>query len=116
MKPIPFKIEYESFEEQTKAGRYNPNLIVVLNINNEEIKYSVSSGRSDSIYVFKEEKYIYVLSVNKNLGYVGLEIFEENEQIDSIFIDKDYEIKEILGKSELDLTPINIVKRLESYA
>ena len=90
---------------------------------NPEITYRDRSGfhnieitagnlHNADIEVFRENEYTYVLSWNQKFPYVGLEKFLGHESKEKLFLHKREAIEEILGKKSLELTPMNMVKKL----
>lgn len=73
MKNLPRpKIEKETSEEQRKAGRYNPGLVLVY----KHRRIPIKSGTSDHVKVWTKGNLVYVMSVNYRHGYAGLEEHE----------------------------------------
>jgi hypothetical protein len=91
-------------------GTYINSLILNHNGNN----YHLQGGTRDTIYVFTESLGIYVLTINKALGYMGLNAYmvPEPDPINSIFLHSPHEIKETLGHKYESLSPVKIVSRL----
>ena len=105
----------ESWDDQSAAGRYNPAFQV--RIDGGPV-LTIAAGGSDSVDVFTDHGLYYVISVNSGLEYAGLEVFDnEGNQIDegSVFLQADYEVREILGTRGVDLSPMSICKRLAQY-
>lgn len=72
-----------------------------LMLNHETATYRLSAGTTDTIYVFKASVVIYVLTINHHHEYVGLDAFigNEDEAIESIFLQGDSSIKEFIGNN-----------------
>ena len=116
MRSIPFTIQDETYEEQRKAGRYNPANVMRYNRRN----YTLSCGDSDDVYAYAEGKgksrLLYVVSLNRRYDYVGLQFFGlEGQEVGSIFCQGEEHYCDILGPKGLDLMPYNIAKSLRQY-
>lgn len=114
MKRLYPEIEHETWEEQKKAGRYNPALVAKIG----KIRLILECGSSDYTYFWKDKTNYYVLSLNYRLGYVGLtEYNKKGEQTigGDIFLQTDYELEEILGKNWEDKSPAWIKRVLINY-
>ena len=94
-------------------GTYINALILNYNSNN----YHLHGGTSDTIYIFTEGAGIYVLTINKGLGYIGFNSYmkPEPDPIDSIFLQNYREIKETLGNKWEQMKPVTIVQKLINY-
>ena len=88
------------------------------------IRVLPGSGSQDSIAVFQNDDYLYVLSYSTRMGYVGLRKYliteplgTQYEAVESgeMFLQDDESIREVLGKRGLDLSERNMVKRLSEY-
>jgi hypothetical protein len=112
-----YKFRRETYEKQSKARRFNPATELVT----PKGVFTLGCGESDAVHVFTENSLLYVVSLNTRYDYVGLEIFNPKDDIDScnalneIFLQGCEQIEDILGKRGLDLLPINIAKRLAQY-
>lgn len=117
MRSIPFEVEEETYEEQSRAGRYNPGLVLLYRDKRKIQRVPIGAGTSDDIYVYREGDDIYVLTVNDRLGYVGLDIFSGDpaEKAGEMFLQTDYEIEEILGRRGLDLSPPTMIRYMSNY-
>jgi len=115
LRRIPIKLEKETWEEQQEAGRYNPGLVVLFRDRRGKHRVPISAGYSDDVEGFRSGDETYILSMNQGLNYVGLEVFRGSESMGDIFVDRDYDIDEILGPRGLNLTDHTIVKRLAGY-
>ncbi|HCE66873.1 MAG: hypothetical protein A2X82_11675 [Geobacteraceae bacterium GWC2_55_20] len=94
-------------------GTYLNTLTLNLNGNN----YHLQGGTKDTIYVFTESIGIYVLTINKALGYMGLNSYmtPEPDPINSLFLHNHQEISEHLGNKWESLKAETIVKKLIQY-
>lgn len=79
--------------------------------------YNLTAGLSDQIHIFTRSICIFVLTVTKTLGYIGLDAYEpaEPDPINSIFLHSDYQLQDILGPKWDQLSPKSITKRLVDY-
>lgn len=94
-------------------GTYINALILEHNGNN----YHLHGGTRDSIHVFTESIGIYALTVNKALGYMGLNSYmaPESDPINSLFLHNPQEISEHLGSKWESMKAETIVKKLIQY-
>ena len=116
MKPIKYKVQKESLEDMCRAGRYNPSLEITFQDKSGAHIVKVGAGYTDDLYVYQsmgEETYI--LSQNNHFDYVGLEVFEGDEQVWEMFLQNDWQIQEVLGKKGLDAAPYNIIKSMLNH-
>ena len=81
-------INDETWEKQSEAGRYNPALEITYKIDGKEYTNTLGAGTSDNITVMVDKQgYIYVLTENRYLDYMGLEIFKEGENLGDMFLE-----------------------------
>ena len=112
MRKVDYQINKESFDDQTKAGRWNPALEITFCDKTGQHTHKLSAGHQDDIDVYREDDETYVVTRNEYLGYVGLEVFKGQKKAVDLFLEY-HDAKEVLGK--LDLAPITIAKRLMQY-
>ena len=88
-----------------------------LTLNHNSNNYHLQGGTRDTIYVFTESIGIYVLTINKALGYMGLNSFmiPEPDPINSLFLHNHQEISEHLGSKWESMKAETIVKKLIQY-
>lgn len=79
--------------------------------------YHLHGGTRDTIHAFTESIGIYVLTINKAYGYIGLNSYmtPEPDPINSLFLRNHPEIREYLGSTWEGLKPETIVQRLIHY-
>jgi len=96
--------------------RYQGTYINALILEHNHNNYHLQGGTKDTIHVFAESIGIYVLTINKGIGYIGLHSYmtPEPDPINSIILHNCQEIKETLGAKWESLQPISIVQRLIS--
>jgi hypothetical protein len=89
------------------------SLVFSHNCNN----YHFQGRTTDTIYIFTESIGIYLLTVSKAHGYIGLHIFmvPESDPLNSLFLHNHQEITEHLGNKWENLKPETIVKKLIQY-
>jgi len=94
----------------TDHGTYINALIFEHQGNN----YHLHGGTRDTIYIFTESIGIYVLTVNKAAGYMGLNSFmvPECDPLNSLFLHNHHEIREYLGSKWESMKPLAIVQKL----
>jgi len=99
-----YTIDDESWEKQSEAGRYNPAQEITYEMNGKEYTNTLSAGTRDSITVMiskDEEHYIYVLTENSGLDYMGLQIFYEGEERGDMFLQSVSQYKDEYGKWDI---------------
>lgn len=101
----PWRTRPESYAKQRAAGRYNPATELQY-FTDKSYTVTLEAGTSDELDVFNEGATIFVLSTNQGLGYVGMQAFEDGEQIGAVFIDGDD------AAYFLNLTPVWRAKKL----
>jgi len=113
MNQINPSISLLTYQESQEAGLEIRNLILNYQGNN----YHLQGGSKVTIYVFTESISLYVLTINKGLGYMGLNAYmtPEPDPINSIFLHSPQEIKETLGHKWEGLTPVTIVRKLINF-
>lgn len=79
--------------------------------------YNLHGGTRDTIHVFTAGAAIYVLTINKALGYMGLNSYmtPEPDPINSLFLHNNQEISEHLGSKWEVLKPATIITKLIQY-
>lgn len=79
-------------------------------------RYHFQGRTTDTIYIFTESIGIYVLTINKAAGYIGLNSYmqPEPDAINCIVLHNCQEIKETLGVKWEGMRPIAIVQKLIS--
>jgi hypothetical protein len=102
-----------TYQETDNAGLHSRGLMLEY----ENRSYKFNSGTSDTIHVFSRSIYLFVLTINRSLGYLGLDAYVplEEEPINTIFLHSEYQIKELLGKHWNQMTPETLAIRLTEY-
>lgn len=95
---------------QLNQGTYINALILQHQSNN----YHLHGCTSDIIHVYTQGLGIYVLTINKGLGYIGMNSYmaPEPDAINSVFLRSNQEIAETLGGNWERMTPKVIVQKL----
>ena len=103
---------FTSQEDETKGIHIN-SLILEYNGNN----YHLPGGTNDTIHVFTQSIAIYVLSINKGNGTMGLNAFmaPESDPINTVYMHTPQDIKDILGPKWELLSPKVITTKLINY-
>lgn len=106
-------IKLHTYQESLETGLQLRSLVLQYQNN----CYHLQGGTRDTIYVFTESIGIYVLTVNKALGYLSLHCFmsPEPDPINSLFLHNHQEITEHLGNKWEGIKAETIVKRLIYY-
>jgi len=101
-----YTTEPEPYDEQRKAGRYNP----AIKLTAAGQCVTIGAGWRDELDVFEESGELYVLSRNPGLGYAGLEVFRDGDTVADTFTDTGQLADYING-----LSPIWAAKRLQNW-
>ncbi len=108
-----WKVQEESYENQRKAGRYNPAREILYRDKTGNHMVAIGAGTGDAIDMFREGIDTIIMSTSYRLNYVGIEVFRDGELIHDRFLQDDWELGEVLGIGDVDdLEPITIAKRL----
>lgn len=77
-------IELESYEEQQKAGRYNPATVAVY----DRKRFTLASGDSDLVTFYRYADLLLVLAENGRFDYIGLGAYSmaDGSKIASVFV------------------------------
>ena len=113
MTKIQPTIRSMTFDEADQAGLFNRGLMLEY----ENRRYKLTAGTRDTIHVFTRSIYLFVLTINRPLGYIGLDAYVplEEETIDTIFLHSDYQIKKFLGQHWDQMSPETLAIRLTEY-
>lgn len=113
MNQITPVIRLLTYQESQESGLQIRTLILEYNSNN----YHLSGGTGDTIYTFTQGVCIFVLTINKVVGYVGLNAYmtPEPDPINSIFLQTQQDIRDTLGSKWEQLLPKAIVAKLIKY-
>lgn len=113
MNQISPVIRLLTYQESQESGLQIRTLILEYNSNN----YHLSGGTNDTIFVFTQGVCIFVLTINKTAGYVGLNAYmtPEPDPINSIFLQSITDIRDTLGSKWEQLSPKTIVTKLINY-
>ena len=98
-----------TFEEDRDFSDFHQGLMLEHNC----ISYRLTAGTKDNLHVLESGPVLYVLTLNKSLDYIGLDVYMPNEgdAIDSIFLQGDA-ITECIGKGWRSLPLTQLVTRL----
>jgi hypothetical protein len=130
MRTHSFTRQRETIEAQHEARRYNPAWEIVFRPTGqkEKVTFTIGAGSRDSLELFRSKGNagfphtdLYLLvSTNRGLDYVGLEVYawcdrenqwEAREDLGG-FLQNDEQIEDILGPLGLDLQTHNIARRM----
>jgi hypothetical protein len=112
-KPLDnYTITHEPWEQAWKAGRLNRALELRIKEEEEERRYTLAAGYSDTISAYTQDETIYVITTNSRHGYVGLEAWQDNEKTEDLFFQN---ADEELGSDVWDLGDRELLERLEQY-
>ena len=99
-----------TWEETFNRKQHNRGLVLEY----QGRSYFLNSGTSDQIHVFNRSVYLFVLNINRQLEYIGLDAYAplEDEPINSIYLHSEHDIRELLGKSWNQMNPETVATRL----
>jgi hypothetical protein len=106
-------IKLFTYQGNIDSGLQIISLVFSHNCNN----YHLQGKTTDTIFIFTEGLGIYVLTINKANGYIGLNCYmaPESDPINSVFLHTPLQIKEVLGQKWESSAPATIVRRLRDY-
>ena len=113
MRGVNYQIEKETIESMVAAGRFNPALELTFRDKTGTHTHTIGAGYSDTVDVYRDGKETFVLTRNFGLGYAGLEVFEGSEVVGEMFLQNDWEVKEIVG--DIDLMPYTLINRMAQF-
>jgi hypothetical protein len=106
---LKYNIYGESLEQQRQAGRYNPASVILY----KRKEYTIGSGTTDHIHVFREDEFLIVLSINYHMGYAGIEAFDTtSDKSAELFYQDSQDLNEYVGKNWDELSEITLAKRM----
>ena len=113
MTAITPTIKLFTSKNDNNTGIHINSLILEHNGNN----YQFHGGVNDTIYTFTESIALYVLTINKSNGTIGLYAFmgSEPDPINSMYLHNNQEIFDYLGNKWESMKPVNIVHKLINY-
>jgi hypothetical protein len=104
-----YQLSKEPIEVMIASGRLNPCRTIKFKDKTGEHNHNLLAGTDDIVHVYHEDGQIFVLSQHPSFPYVGLQIFEGDQEIGDVFL-QDGQIKEAIGRE--DLAPFNTIKRM----
>lgn len=113
MKEVAADVKMMTHEEADHKGLFNRGLI----LDYEGRTYFLNAGLKDKIHLFNRSIYLFVLTTNIPLGYIGLDVYFPNEQdpINTIFLHSEYHFSEYLGRNWRQLSASTVAQRLSNY-
>jgi hypothetical protein len=113
MQAITPQVRLMSFDETDNAGLHSRGLM----IDYENRSYRLNAGSQDKVHVFTRSIYLFVLTINRSLGYIGLDAYMpmEEEPINTIFLHSEHQIRELIGRHWSMMTPETLATRLVEY-
>lgn len=113
MKEVAADVKMMTYEEVDQKGLFNRGLV----LDYEGRTYFLHAGLKDKIHVFTRSIYVFVLTTNITLGYIGLDAYMTCEQdpINTIFLHSEYQFSDYLGRNWKQLSASSIAKRLSNY-
>jgi len=102
-----------TFEESQLRGLHSRGLI----LEHQSQSYFLNAGTRDTIHVFTRSIGLYVLTINIQLGYMGLDAYmpQEPDPINTIFFHSEQDIAEVLGSKWKYMSLRTITTRLMDY-
>ena len=110
-----YALSKETWDEQSAARRFNPATVVTWNQNRKEHFMTLGAGDSDHLHFFAEDELFIALSVNYQLGYVGIEIYDTKHGniVWEVFFDNNLEA--VFGRNWQAKSPMYLTKTLMQY-
>lgn len=111
------EITDEDWEDQRKAGRYNPAMVVSWVQDRKRRKMTLRAGRGDALRFYKEGKLFVVCAINVPLDYVGLQVYDTSceVELEELFLQGPDQIESVLGKRWERKSDLGICKGLFHY-
>ncbi|GFE57404.1 hypothetical protein [Geobacter sp. AOG1] len=102
-----------TFDEAQQKGLFSQGLV----LEHQGKSYLLHAGFRDKVHVFTKSICLYVLTINRTLGYIGLDAYmsSEPDPINTIFLHSEYQITDVLGRKWEHMTPRTIASRLIDY-
>lgn len=113
MTPVHAAIKPMTYMDASNRNLHNRGLI--LEHNNRS--YYLNAGTTDTIHIFTKSIFIYVLIINRPLGYIGLDAYypTEEDPVMTIFLHSDYQLVDVLGSKWKQMSPSTIACKLTDY-
>lgn len=113
MSPIVPTIRKMTFQEAKSAGLYSRGMILEHRGNT----FNLNAGTSDTVHIFASSIILYVLTINRPLGYIGLDAYypSEEDPVNTVFLHSDYQLTDALGSKWTQMSPKTIACKLTDY-
>lgn len=113
MKEVAPIVKMMTYQEADQKGLLNRGLV----LEHGDKIYFLNAGLKDRIHVFCRSIYVFVLTINMPLGYIGLDAYMSNEEdpINTIFLHSDYQITDYLGRKWKHMSAVTMAHRLADY-
>lgn len=113
MTPISPTIRLMTYEEADNVRLHTRGLILEHHGNS----YRLNAGTSDIVRVYRTNLALYVLTLNRSLGYLGLDAYvsTDHDPINTVFLHSEHQIKEVLGSHWHQMSAGTITRRLINY-
>jgi hypothetical protein len=113
MSPIIPTIRSMTFQEAKSAGLHSTGLI----LEHQGKTFNLNAGKSDTVHVFASSIILFVLTINRPLGYIGLDAYypSEEDPVNTVFLHSDYQFIEVLGSKWKQMSPRTIAIKLTNY-
>lgn len=113
MTPIIPSVRSMTIQEANSAGLHSRGLVM----EHRGKSFNLNAGTSDTVHVFASSIFLYVLTINRPLGYIGLDAYypSEEDPINTVFLHSDYQFTETLGSKWNQMSPRKMALRLTQY-
>ena len=116
LQELACEVRRESWDSQSRAGRHNPAKVALMGGGRRHV---LPVGDSDDWTIYREvgdqSSRIYVVSINRGLGYCGAQGYDREDQEPrdelSVFLQSDEQVRESVGDLG-DLSDRTIARRL----
>lgn len=111
---IPIKPTIKLFTSDKDNTGIHINSIILEHQGNH---YHLPGNTSDTIHVFTQSIALYVLTINKGIGTIGLNVYmaPESDPLNTVYLHTPLDIKETLGPKWEQLSPMTITIKLINY-
>ena len=114
---------------------WSPHDNLVVQVNDQIFELESGHGTHDSISIFRDDAFVYVLVINSSLPYVGLaeyniqdatverdnydpegpKIYRSISECSQVFLQVDYELESVLGHDWLEKSPLQLATELREH-
>jgi len=97
IRSITIRLSRESTESMLAAGRYNRARTASFRDGNARRCITLGAGTYDTVDAYRAHGAVYIVTINRALGYCGVERFTDGEASGDCFAQVDHEIASVLA-------------------